>query len=210
MDSVDRLLVDRETGIIKLLSPPFDHGDLEPGYIKGYLPGVRENGGQYTHAAAWAIMAWARLGAGDRAWEYFDLINPVNHTRNSQDCARYKLEPYALAADVYAAQPHAGRGGWSWYTGSAGWLYKAGLEGILGFRKNGNTLTIDPCISNKWADYSIRYRYMGTLYRISVHNPEGLSKGIVRISVDGKAIGGNEIGLADDGTTHDVEIILGH
>ena len=208
MDSVDKLLVDRGTGTIKLLTPPFDNGKTEPGYIKGYLPGVRENGGQYTHAAAWVIMAWAKLGEGDKAWEYFDLINPINHTRNIQECAKYKLEPYVIAGDVYAAEPHAGRGGWSWYTGSASWLYKTALEDMLGFRKSGNTLMIDPCISQKWTEYSIRYKYIGTIYVIRVRNPDGLSKGIARILVDGNGVDGNMINLVDDGATHDVDILL--
>jgi cellobiose phosphorylase len=208
MDSINELLVDRETGIIKLLAPPFDRGDMEPGYIKGYLPGVRENGGQYTHAAAWAIMAWAKLGRGDKAWEYFDLINPVNHALTGRECATYKLEPYVVAADVYAAEPHAGRGGWSWYTGSASWLYKAGMEGLLGLRKNGDSLTIDPCISSKWPEFCIQYRYVRTLYVIRVHNPEGLEEGAVRISVNGDAVQGNAIGLIDDGAIHDVDVLM--
>ena len=208
MVSMDKHLVDRENGIIKLFSPPFDRGELEPGYIKGYLPGVRENGGQYTHAAAWAIMAWAMLGDGDKAWEYFELINPITHTRNARECSRYKLEPYVIAADVYAAHPNSGRGGWSWYTGSASWIYKTGLEDMLGFRKNGDTLTIDPCISRKWAEYAIQYRYINTLYKISVHNPEGVSKGIVRISLDGNAIEGDTIRLVDDGAVHDVVAVM--
>ncbi|MDP2891690.1 MAG: glucoamylase family protein [Bacillota bacterium] len=209
MDSLETYLVDRRNGIIKLLAPPFDRGGLEPGYIKGYLPGVRENGGQYTHAAAWAIMAWARLGDGDKAWECFELINPINHTRNIKKYSKYKLEPYVIAADVYAAHPNSGRGGWSWYTGSASWLYKTGLEDMLGFQKNGNTITIDPCIPRKWAEYAIQYRYINTLYKIRVHNPEGLNKGAVRISVDGNAIEGNAICLVDDGATHDVEVLMG-
>ena len=208
MDSIDTRLIDQENGIIKLFAPPFDHGELDPGYIRGYLQGVRENGGQYTHAAAWAIMAWAMLGNGNKAWEYFELINPINHTRNVQECSKYKLEPYVVAADVYAAHPYSGRGGWSWYTGSASWLYKTGLENILGFKKNRDTLTIDPCISSKWAEYAIQYKYISTLYKIRVHNPEGVSKGVVRISLDGNAMEGNAIRLVDDGAVHDVVVVM--
>jgi cellobiose phosphorylase len=162
MDSLQRYLIDRQNGIIKLLEPPFDCGELEPGYIKGYLPGVRENGGQYTHAAAWTIMAWAKLGEGDKAWECFELINPVNHTRNGKEHSAYKLEPYVMVADVYALSPNAGRGGWSWYTGSAGWMYKTGLEDMLGFQKKGSALIIDPCIPRQWKEYKMRYKYLST------------------------------------------------
>ena len=209
MGSLDKHLVDRQNGIIKLFAPPFDCGELEPGYIKGYLPGVRENGGQYTHAAAWTIMAWARLGEGDNAWECFELINPVNHARDEKELSTYKVEPYVMAADVYALSPNAGRGGWSWYTGSAGWIYKTGLEDMLGFQKKGNTLMIDPCIPRQWSQYSIRYRYFGSLYQIRISNPKGINKGVSKVFIDGNIIEGNIISLADDGATHDVEVIMG-
>ena len=209
MDSLNEHLISREDGLIKLLAPPFDMGDLEPGYIKGYLPGVRENGGQYTHAAAWVVIAFAEMGDGDRAWELFDLLNPVNHTRNSIEVARYKTEPYVMTADVYSAYPHVGRGGWSWYTGSAGWMYKAGLETILGFKKNGKTLVMDPCIPKKWREYSIKYRYGDTTYRIKVMNPDGINKGVRMITVDGAPAEGNVIDLADDGKSHDVNVVMG-
>ena len=209
MDSMEKHLIDRQNGIIKLLTPPFDCGELEPGYIKGYLPGVRENGGQYTHAAAWAIMAWARLGEGDKAWECFELINPVNHTRNEKEYSTYKLEPYVMAADVYALSPNAGRGGWSWYTGSAGWIYKTGLEDMLGFQKKGNTLTIEPSIPRQWKECKMQYKYLGTLYKIDVLNPDGVSKGISKVFVDGITIEGNTISLVDDGATHDVVVMMG-
>ena len=208
MDSLGEHLVDEKNGIIKLLSPPFDHGNLEPGYIKGYLPGVRENGGQYTHAAAWAIMAWARLGEGNKAWDCFELINPINHTRNTADCSVYKLEPYVVSADVYSMPPNCGRGGWSWYTGSAGWLYKAGIEEILGFKKHGDTIILNPCISQKWTEYSLQYKYINTMYKIDVHNPQGVNKGALVILVDGDAIDGNIIHLVNDGATHEVNVYL--
>lgn len=209
MNSLEDYLVQREDGLIKLLTPPFDEGDLEPGYIKGYVPGVRENGGQYTHAAAWVIIAFAKLGEGDKAWELFELVNPINHSRNYQEYSRYKVEPYVMAADVYAVYPHTGRGGWTWYTGSAGWIYRAGLEYILGFQKNGDTIIMDPCIPKKWAEYTITYQYLDTQYVIKVKNPEGLNKGVKMISEDGKATEANMIKLANDGKLHAIEVFIG-
>ena len=201
-------LVVRDKGLIKLLTPPFNDGEFEPGYIKGYLPGVRENGGQYTHAAAWVIEAFALLGEGEKAWELFDLINPIKHSRNIRDNAVYKAEPYVMAADVYSEHPHMGRGGWTWYTGSAGWMYRAGLENVLGFTKNGNQLSITPCLPRRWKEFKITYRYLDTTYKIHVLNPESLNTGIGAITVDGKPIIGQIIALADDRQIHRVEIIL--
>lgn len=209
MDSLMENLVQWEDGLIKLLAPPFAGGEAEPGYIKGYVPGVRENGGQYTHAAAWAIIAFAKLGNGDKAWELFRLINPVKHTGSHREYSRYKLEPYVMAADVYAAYPHMGRGGWSWYTGSAGWMYRAGLEYILGFKKNGNTLIMDPCIPRRWQEYTIQYKFIDTVYNIRVENPEGLSKGVKSKSLDGKISEGNRIPLVNDGKSHEVLVLMG-
>lgn len=209
MKSVEDYLVQWDEGLIKLLTPPFNDSDLEPGYIKGYVPGVRENGAQYTHAAAWVIEAFALLGDGDKAWDLFSLINPINHTRTNIEYSRYKVEPYVMAADVYANQLHLGRGGWTWYTGSASWMYKAGLENILGFNKNGNTLTIDPCIPKKWAEYSIKYKYFDTIYDIHVKNTENLSKGVAAVIMDGKILDGNVITLSNDLMTHYVEIQMG-
>lgn len=209
MNSLEDYLVMREEGLIKLLTPPFDDGDLEPGYIKGYVPGVRENGGQYTHAAAWVIIAFAMLGEGDKALELFDLINPINHSRTGREAAIYKVEPYVIAADVYSVYPHVGRGGWTWYTGSAGWVYKAGIESILGLRKNGEELTIDPCIPKKWQSYRITYKYGTAEYRITVKNPGNQSKGVERTIEDGNEIKGNTITLSDDGKIHEIEILMG-
>lgn len=209
MSSLEDNLVSREDGIIKLLAPPFDKGESEPGYIKGYIPGVRENGGQYSHAAVWAVIAYAKLGKGNKAWELFDLINPINHTDTVREQARYKVEPYVMAADVYAAAPHTGRGGWSWYTGAAGWMHSAGIENILGFKKKGETLIIDPCIPQAWEKYSLKYRYNDTVYDINIKNPHGVSKGVERISVDKKFFAGNQICLVDDGKVHVVEVIMG-
>lgn len=209
MASLEENLVSREDGIIKLLSPPFDQGDSEPGYIKGYIPGVRENGGQYSHAAVWAVIAYAKLGDGDKAWALFDLINPINHSDSVREQARYKVEPYVMAADVYAAYPHAGRGGWSWYTGAASWMHTAGIENILGFKKMGETLFIEPCVPKAWKEYSIKYKYMNTMYDIKVKNPDGISKGVKRISVDQIVSTGNQINLMDDGKDHHVEVVMG-
>src|SRR5436309_2802634 len=150
MDAVRSSLIARGSQIVLLLNPPFDRSAQDPGYIKGYPPGVRENGGQYTHAAAWVVIALARLGSGDEAAELFHMLNPVNHTRTAADVARYQTEPYVMAGDVYGRAPHAGRGGWSWYTGSAGWMYRAGLESILGLRRRGATFIVDPCVPASW------------------------------------------------------------
>ena len=155
MDAVRTFLVARGSQILLLLNPPFDRSAQEPGYIKGYPPGVRENGGQYTHAAVWIVMALARLGSGDEAAEFFHMLNPVNHGRTADDVARYKTEPYVMAGDVYARTPHAGRGGWSWYSGSAGWMYRAGVESILGLRRRGDTFVVDPCVPSSWPEYRI-------------------------------------------------------
>ena len=209
MNSLLDSLVQWEDGLIKLLVPPFSGEESDPGYIRAYVPGVRENGGQYTHAAAWVIIAFAKLGDGDRAWELFRLVNPVKHTESGRECARYKLEPYVMAADVYASFPHAGRGGWSWYTGSAGWMYRAGLEYILGFQKNADTIIMNPCIPKKWREYTIQYHYLDTTYHITVNNPSGLCKGVRRITLDGAATEGNRIALVNDGATHDVQVMMG-
>ncbi|HWQ79900.1 MAG TPA: glucoamylase family protein [Anaerovoracaceae bacterium] len=209
LNSLEDYLVMRDAGLIKLLTPPFDEGELEPGYIKSYVPGVRENGGQYTHAAAWAIIAFAMTGDGDKACELFGLINPINHTRTDRECSIYKAEPYVVAADVYSVPPHVGRGGWTWYTGTASWFYKAGLESILGFTKDADHLVIEPCISKKWAEYSIQYRYHGTVYQITVKNPNSVNKGVASVTVDGERQTGNAVSLSDDGGTHLVEITMG-
>lgn len=209
MDAVEKYLIDREEGIIKLLTPPFDKGALKPGYIKGYVPGVRENGGQYTHAATWTVMAFAELGAGDKAWELFHMINPVNHARTEIEYASYKVEPYVVSADVYAVSPHAGRGGWSWYTGAAGWLYNVGVENILGIRKHGNVLHFDPCIPENWKEYRASYRFCSTTYDIKVENPQGVNKGVVEVIANDGICPGNAVSLADDGKTHSIVVVMG-
>ncbi len=209
MAALEHHLIKREDGIIMLLTPPFDKGNLHPGYIKGYVPGVRENGGQYTHAAIWVIYAFAKMGEGDKAWQLYNMINPINHARTSIEAARYKVEPYVMAADVYAVHPNIGRGGWTWYTGAAGWMYRVGLEHILGFKKRGEHLMIDPCIPKAWAEYTITYRNGGTPHQIIVKNPNNISKGIKKIVMDGKQIKGNSICLSTDGKKHQIEVIMG-
>ena len=209
MDAVRTHLVRRATRAVLLLTPPFDQSAQDPGYIKGYPPGMRENGGQYTHAAIWTIMAVARLGNGDEAMELFHMLNPVNHTRTAADVERYKAEPYVTAGDVYAHPAHNGRGGWTWYTGSAGWMYRAGLECILGLQRRGRTFEIDPCIPAGWPGFSITWTLGRTRYDISVSNPQHHCRGVVRASHNGVACDATAIPLVDDGATHVVEIVIG-
>jgi cellobiose phosphorylase len=209
MRAAEDQLIQKEAGLALLLTPPFDRGTLEPGYIKAYPPGIRENGGQYTHAAAWMIIAYALLGKGDRAAELFSMINPLNRTRTAEELDRYKIEPYVIAADVYAHPQHTGRGGWSWYTGAAGWMYRAALEYILGFQKYGDRLQISPSIPAGWDAFEIIYRYQETEYRITVENPEGVSGGVVKVSLDGTPVTDQTIRLTDDKQTHSVTVTLG-
>jgi len=210
MSAVEEQLVRRPEGLILLLSPPFDKTPLDPGYIKGYVPGIRENGGQYTHAAAWTVLAFAALGNGDKAGELFRMLNPINRAISRASVQRYKVEPYVVAGDVYAEAPHVGRGGWTWYTGSAGWIYRAGIEWILGFRVRGTILSIDPCISRAWPGYTISFRYHSATYKIRVENPQHVSRGVARAELDGKRIVNSaNIPLVDDGVEHQVLVILG-
>ncbi len=209
MDAVRAHLVRRGHSLVALLTPPFDRSAQEPGYIKGYPPGVRENGGQYTHAAVWTVMAMARLGYGDEAAEIFHMLNPANHTRLAPDVERYKAEPYVLAGDVFAHPAHAGRAGWTWYTGSAGWMYRAGLESILGFRRRGATFEVDPCIPQAWPGYSLAWRFGATRYEIEVANPEHRCRGVAQALLDGAAVDPSAIPLSDDGGRHELRVVLG-
>ncbi len=210
MESVEQHLVRRDDRLLPLLSPPFNHTTLDPGYIKGYLPGVRENGGQYTHAAIWSAIAFAVLGEGDKAVDLFRLLSPIHHAGDRTNVDAYKAEPYAVAADVYSEPPHVGRGGWSWYTGAAGWLHRLGLEWILGFHKRGSALSIDPCIPKEWRGFEITYRHGHTLYRIKVENPNGVCRGVSRISLDGNRLPvAAPVPLVDDGREHQVQVVLG-
>ncbi|MEF8731080.1 MAG: glucoamylase family protein [Candidatus Accumulibacter meliphilus] len=211
MQAVDLRLVRREHGLIQLLDPPFDKSNLDPGYIRGYVPGVRENGGQYTHGAIWAAMAFAALGDARRAWELTAMINPVNHATTAQGVATYKVEPYVMAADVYALAPHTGRGGWTWYSGSAGWMYRLIVETLLGVRLEGDRLTLAPCVPANWPAFRIHYRYRETVYHIAV-TQEGIGEQGAQVpmtvTVDGEERGEQGIHLVDDHREHLVEVVL--
>ncbi|PMQ03554.1 Cellobiose phosphorylase [Dyella sp. AD56] len=214
MNAVDKYLIRDDEQIALLFTPPFDHTPLNPGYIKGYPPGMRENGGQYTHGATWSIFAYTMLGQGDRAAKLFDILNPIRRTETADAVARYRVEPYVACADVYSESPHIGRGGWTWYTGSAGWLYRAGLEAILGFQRLGGHLRINPCIPKSWPRFDIIYRHRGgqhglTRYVIAIENPDRVNYGVALIELDGETIGTNQIPLVDDGCEHHVYVRLG-
>jgi cyclic beta-1,2-glucan synthetase len=211
MTAVEHELIRPKDGLALLFAPPFDKTSLEPGYIKGYPPGIRENGGQYTHAAAWSVMALAALGEGDKAARLFSLLNPINHARTRAEVHRYKVEPYVVAADVYAAPAHMGRGGWTWYTGSAGWMQRAGIESILGVRMQSQFLRLDPCIPKDWPRFEIMVRYRSARYEITVENPNGVGQGILSATLDGAAVAQRplRLPLLDDGMTHHVQVTLG-
>ncbi len=206
MESLENHLVDKETGIIKLLDPPFEKSNLEPGYIKMYLPGVRENGGQYTHAAVWAIIAETLLGFGNKAYEYYRMINPIEHAKTKDEANKYKVEPYVIAADIYGGTDLLGRGGWTWYTGSSSWYYRAGIEYILGLKIEEGKLKIEPCIPSDWKEYSIQYKYKKTLYNIKVKNLNGKNTGVEKIFVNGKEE--KEIKLVGNGEIYEIEALM--
>ncbi len=206
MQAVDTFLINREKGIIQLLDPPFDKSPMDPGYIKGYVPGVRENGGQYTHAAIWAVMAFAKLGHTEKTEELLKLINPIHHGTSANLVATYKAEPYVMAADVYGVAPHIGRGGWTWYTGSAGWMYQLILESYLGLKREGDSLKFEPCIPADWKSFSIQYRFEETLYHIHVNQAPEETSGMV---VDGLVHRGESFKLMNDKLEHTVIIIIG-
>ncbi len=209
MDAVQAHLVRRDAGLVLLLTPPFDRMAHDPGYIKGYPPGVRENGGQYTHAALWVVIAVAKLGRGDVAMELFHMINPINHTRTAEGMERYRVEPYVVAADVYAHPMHVGRGGWTWYTGSAGWMYQAAVQSILGLSLHGSTWSIDPSIPTLWPEYSLTWTRGKTRYIVTVHNPDRVSRRVASAEIDGAPVDPSAIPILDDGATHHVTIVLG-
>jgi cyclic beta-1,2-glucan synthetase len=209
MQSVLDRLVRKDDGLLLLFTPPFDETPRDPGYIKGYPPGIRENGGQYTHAALWAIWATAQRGEGDRANALFWMINPVYHANTREKARRYRVEPYVVAADVYSAPPHTGRGGWTWYTGSSGWMYRLGVEALLGLHKEGSTLRIDPRIPAEWAGYRLTYRHRDTVYEIEVENPEGVDGGVKQVTLAGEIVEEGRVPLADDGGLHRVRVLMG-
>ena len=214
MQSIDHELVDREMGVAHLLTSPFYRKIRSAGYIQGYPPGIRENGGQYTHGVIWSIIAWCILGNGDKAFELFRLINPIPHTHTAVEVRQYAGELYVMAADVYTAAPHAGRAGWTWYTGAAGWMYQAGIEWILGLRRRGNLLCLRPCLPSDWPGFSAVYHFGSTRYLLTVTNTQG--EEATRLEFDGVEIapadGGPEnypcIVLQDDGQEHHVNLII--
>ncbi len=208
MASLERHLVRPEDGIALLFTPPFDHTPNDPGYIKGYPPGLRENGGQYSHAAMWAILAWAQLGEGRKAADLLTLVNPINHGRTPEEVARYKVEPYVVAADVYSVAPHVGRGGWTWYTGSGAWMYRAGLEGILGIVRRGDFFTVTPCLPPDWPGFECTLRSGETRYAIHVVNAAGSQDSALQGAIDGvpASIVEDSIHAPLDGRTHRLEI----
>ena len=206
MESLENHLVDRENRIIKLLDPPFNEGKLNPGYIKAYLPGVRENGGQYTHSAIWAIIAESILKNGDKTFEFYKMINPIEHSRNKASANQYKVEPYVIPADIYGAGNLAGRGGWTWYTGSSSWFYKAGIEHILGLKIEKGILSLNPCIPREWKEYTIKYKYGRTIYNIKVKNPNKKCYGVTSLKINGEEIKDKCIKLQDDGKIYEVEV----
>ncbi len=208
IESLENHLIDRENGIIKLLDPPFEKGKLEPGYIKSYLPGVRENGGQYTHASCWVIIAQAILGFGDRALNLYKMINPIEHSRIKEASKKYKVEPYVIPADIYGANNLAGQGGWTWYTGSSSWYYKAGIEYILGLKIKNGYMYFEPCIPKDWKEYQIQYRYKESIYNITVKNQLGKNTGVKRVSLNGNEIE-NKLKLDGERNIYNIEVEIG-
>jgi cyclic beta-1,2-glucan synthetase len=206
MESLEKHLVHNDARLLMLLTPPFDRTSRDPGYIKGYLPGVRENGAQYTHAALWVVMATALRGDGNRAFELYQMLNPLTHARTADDVQVYRTEPYVVAADVYTAPGQIGRGGWTWYTGSASWMYRVGLEAILGFTRRGDLLHIEPRVPDSWPEFSIDYRFGRATYAITVQQPGEITGEDVNVSVDGRALDGPAIPLVDDGARHVVVV----
>jgi cyclic beta-1,2-glucan synthetase len=209
MEAVADRLVDEEDGLLLLFSPPFDKTLNDPGYIRGYPPGIRENGGQYTHGALWAIWAFTELGQGDRAEALFRMLNPIHHSATAERVARYMVEPYVVAADLGGVAPHKGRGGWTWYTGSAGWMYRLGVEAILGLKSQGSTFTISPCIPSDWSGFKIEYKESETLYQISVRNPQGVHRRVKQVTLDGEVLSDPQIPRLADGKTHEVSVEMG-
>jgi cyclic beta-1,2-glucan synthetase len=206
---VRQQLVRRDAQLILLLAPPFDRISQDPGYIRGYVPGIRENGGQYTHAAIWFVMAVAQAGAGDEAVELFHLLNPINHTRSRIDAERYRVEPYVVAADVYSHAMHVGRGGWTLYTGSAAWMYRAAIESILGVEKRGHELALRPCIPAAWDGFTVDLQVGASRYAVQVENPERMRGAVVEAMLDGVPVDPEHIPLVDDGRAHHVRAVIG-
>jgi cellobiose phosphorylase len=210
MQSVLDRLVNKQDRISLLFSPPFDKTALDPGYIKGYLPGIRENGGQYTHAATWAAWAFAKLGDGNQAGDLFNLLNPILQSDSHEKASVYWVEPYVISADIYSKAPYVRRGGWTWYTGSAAWMYRLGWEAILGFHKIGNKLWINPVIPPAWNGFEIRYQFGKSAYLIQVNNPDHVTCNINQVELDGKVLNDGYIPLVDDNESHEVIVLMGN
>jgi cyclic beta-1,2-glucan synthetase len=211
MTAVQERLLKPDDALVLLFEPPFNDTALDPGYIKGYPPGIRENGGQYTHAATWTVIAFAILGDGKRAFDAFAMLNPINHATTAGQVQRYRVEPYVVAGDVYSMPPHVGRGGWTWYTGSAGWMYQAGIHWILGLRFEGTHLRIDPCIPAEWPGFEAALQWKSSRYEIHVENAGHVSRGVERLELDGAGLPASPplVPLSDDGNTHHVRAVLG-
>jgi cellobiose phosphorylase len=207
MSAVDQMLVHRDKKLVQLLDPPFDKSETEPGYIKGYVPGVRENGGQYTHAAIWVAMAFAALGERKRAWDVMDIVNPINHTKSPEDVEIYKVEPYVVSSDIYAVAPHVGRGGWTWFTGAAAWMYRLIVESLMGLSLKNGKLSFAPCLPEAWNEIKIHYRYGETPYHIVIRQTAGKTDHIV-MTLDGLIISDAEITLVDDQKEHVVDVVI--
>jgi cellobiose phosphorylase len=209
MASVEKLLIDQEHRLILLLTPPFHTAEPNPGYIKGYVPGVRENGGQYTHASLWVVLAQALLRRGDVAHELLRFINPIHRSYDRGGVMRYRVEPYAVAADIYSAPAHTGRGGWTWYTGAAGWMYRVTIESLLGIQREGQWLHIEPCVPAGWPAYKVTLRIEGAEYAIEVDNTRRAGGSVVSVAVDGKAVPDGRIQLEPGSGPHTVHVVLG-
>jgi cyclic beta-1,2-glucan synthetase len=209
MLSVDQHLINSAAQLILLLAPPFDKAPPNPGYISGYVPGVRENGGQYTHAALWVIQAHAMLGHGDRAYELLSFVNPIHRSARPERVEQYRVEPFVVAADIYSAPAHLGRGGWTWYTGAAGWMYRITLEHILGIVREGDSLRINPCVPKGWREFSVVMRLSGSEYRIDVENPEGVNTGVQLLTLDGDAVVDGRIPFQPNAGLRVIRVVLG-
>jgi cyclic beta-1,2-glucan synthetase len=209
MQAVDKYLVRGGDQLILLFTPPFVDTQHDPGYIKGYPAGLRENGGQYTHGVLWTVAAFAELGMGNRAGELFSMLNPINHSRSRTAAQRYRVEPYVACGDVYSMPPHVGRGGWTWYSGSAGWMYRVGIEWILGLHVKAGKLVLDPCIPSHWPRFEATLRYKGATFKIMVENPIGVCKGIAELTLDDVPVEGPAIVLPQDGGTHQIRAVMG-
>ena len=208
MEEVENQLIDEENSVIKLLDPPFEKGDINPGYIKSYLPGVRENGGQYTHAALWAVWAITLLSQGDKATKYYKYLTPIEHSRTREISNKYKVEPYAIVADMYGNASLIGRGGWTWYTGSSSWYFKIGIEEILGLKIQNGILSINPCIESTWKEYTIKYKFKNSIYNIKVKNPNNKQTGVISFKLNGQEIESKQIKLIDDGRINEIDVVM--